>query len=94
MRGILIMTYRLTDRVQVRKESWGLLFYRQTQHKMCFVKSGDWLFPYHFDGTWIEKDIIGDVAKRTGTPAEIIERTLPKLTTHLTSSRMITHEVR
>jgi len=88
------MPYRLADNVQVRKESWGLLFYQQPRHKMCFVRSGDWLYPSHFDGRWTDKGIIDDISKRIGTPAEIIERSLPKLTTHLTSSRMITHEVR
>jgi len=88
------MTYRLADNVQVRKESWGLLFYQQARHKMCFVRSGDWLYPSHFDGRWTDEGIIDDISKRTGAPAEIIERSLPKLTTHLTSSRMITHEVR
>ena len=88
------MTYRLVDSVQVRKESWGLLFYHQTRHKMCFVRSGDWLYPSHFDGTWTDQSLINDIAERTDTPAEIIERSLPKLTKHLASSRMITHEVR
>jgi putative mycofactocin binding protein MftB len=94
LRGILAVTYRLADRVQVRKESWGLLFYQQTRHKMCFVRSGDWLYPEHFDGTWLEETIIDDIVSRTGTPAEIIERSLPKLTKRLASSRIINHEVR
>jgi len=88
------VTYRLADGFQVRKESWGLLFYRQTRHRMCFVRSGDWLYPHHFDGTWTEAGIIDDIAARTGTPAEIIELSLPKLTKRLTSGRMIANEVR
>ena len=88
------MTYRLADSVQVRKESWGLLFYHQARHRMCFVRSGDWLYPRHFDGTWTDKSIIDDIVERTGTPAEIIERSLPKLTKRLTSGRLITNEVR
>jgi hypothetical protein len=56
---------------------------------MYFVRSGDWLYPSHFDGTWTEQSIIDDIAERTGTPAEIIERSLPKLTKKLTSGRMI-----
>ena len=80
--------------MQIRKESWGLLFYQQVRHKMFFVRSGDWLYPQHFDGTWTEQSIIKDIVKRTGIPAEIVERSLPKLTKRLTSSRLITHEVR
>ena len=88
------MPCRLAPDVQVRKESWGLLFYVQTRHKVCFVRSGDWLFPAHFDGTWSFESIMNDIARRTGASAEIIGRSLPKLTSHLTSSRMILDEVR
>jgi hypothetical protein len=87
------MTYRLADSVQVRKESWGLLFYSQPQHKVCFVRSGDWLSPSHFDGTWTFASITKDISSRTARPREIIERNLHKLAKHLTSSRMITDEV-
>ena len=89
MRGLLAVTYCLADRVQVRKESWGLLFYHQVRHKMCFVKSGDWLFPEHFNGTWTEQSVIEDIASRTGIPKEEVERSLPKLTRQLISSRML-----
>ena len=89
MRGILEMTCRLAEGVQVRKESWGLLFYSQPQHKLCFVRSGDWLYPRHFDGTWTLERMVDDIADHTGTPAEIIERSMPKLAGRLTSNRMI-----
>jgi hypothetical protein len=88
------MSYRLAENVQVRKESWGLLFYQPARHKVCFVRSGDWLYPAHFDGTWTSEGIINDISQRSGVPAEIIERSLPKLASHLTSNRMISHEVR
>ena len=88
------MPCRLAPDVQVRQESWGLLFYLQTRHKVCFVRSGDWLYPAHFDGTWTFESIIDDIARRTGAPAEIIERSLPRLAKHLTSNRMIVDEVR
>jgi hypothetical protein len=88
------MPYHLAPGVQVRQESWGLLFYQQTRHKVCFVRSGDWLCPAHFDGTWTLESIREDIARRTGAPAENIARSLPKLTKHLTSSRMILDEVR
>jgi hypothetical protein len=85
---------RLADNVQVRQESWGLLFYRQTQHKLCFVKSADWLRPAHFDGTWTLKSIIDDIYRRTRVPAEIIERSLSGLTDNLTRNQVIIHEIR
>jgi putative mycofactocin binding protein MftB len=86
--------YRLAANVQVRKESWGLLFYQQARHKVCFVKSGDWLKPAHFDGTWTHESITHEISSRTGVPAGTIERSLPKLTGDLTSRGMITDEVR
>jgi hypothetical protein len=83
------MVCRLAEGVQLRKEKWGLLFYSQARHKLCFVRSGDWLYPRHFDGTWTFERIVDDIAGRTGTPAEIIESSMPKLAGQLTSSRMI-----
>ena len=87
------MTCRLADNVQVRKESWGLLFYAQNRHKVCFVRSGDWLYPEHFDGSWSFQAIAEDISGRTDTPAEIIERSLPRLTDRLLKNRVIVDEV-
>jgi hypothetical protein len=83
------MSCRLAENVQVRKEDWGLLFYSQTRHKLCFVRSGDWLYPEHFDGSWTFESMAGDIAERTGVPVEVIERSLPAMATQLTSKRMI-----
>jgi putative mycofactocin binding protein MftB len=88
------MTFRLSDGVRVRRESWGLLFYRAAAHKLCFVKSGDWLRPEHFDGGWSCESIADDITQRTGTPAEIIERSLSRLVDRLKKNRVISHEVR
>jgi hypothetical protein len=93
LRGILEMTYRLANKVQVRKESWGLLFYSQPRHKVSLVKSGDWLNPAHFDGTWTLESISEDISRRTDRSTEAIERNLCKLTNNLTAGRMITDEV-
>ena len=87
------MACRLADKVQVRKEDWGLLFYSQSRHKLCFVRSGDWLYPEHFDGSWSFENMVDDIAARTGTPAEIIERSIPKLAENLTANRMIVDEL-
>jgi hypothetical protein len=87
------VSYRLAGTVQVRKEGWGLLFYIPSRHKVCFVRSGDWLSPAHFDGTWTSDSIVTDIAGRTGTPPEIIERSLPSLTDHLIKNRVITDEI-
>jgi len=88
------MPFRLAGNVKVRKESWGLLFYQLAQHKVCFVKSGAWLRPAHFDGTWTFPDIIHDISRRTGIPLEIIERSLSGLAARLAGNGVITDEVR
>jgi putative mycofactocin binding protein MftB len=81
--------YRLADDVQVRKEAWGLLFYRQAEHKVYFIRSGEWLNPEHFDGTWTLENITKDIASRTGAPDDSIKTALPKLTERLTANRML-----
>lgn len=71
-----------------------MLFYQPSRHKVCFVKSGDWLQPAHFNGSWTLDSIVADIARRTGAPSEIIEHSLPKLTDRLIKNRVITYEVR
>jgi putative mycofactocin binding protein MftB len=88
------MSLRLADNVQVRKESWGLLFYRSAQHKLCFVRSADWLYPAHFEGAWTFEDIIQDISRRTGAPPETIERSLSGLIDRLARNQVIHHEIR
>ena len=83
------IAYRLAEDVQVRKESWGLLFYRQREHKVYFIRSGEWLMPEHFDGTWTLETLVEDINKRTGALVENIETALPKLTERLTANRML-----
>jgi putative mycofactocin binding protein MftB len=88
------MAFRLADGVQVRRESWGLLFYRPRPHKLCFVKSGDWLDPAHFDGSWTFAGVIDDVSRRTGAPMENIKRSLLRLADRLVKNRVILNEIR
>ena len=93
MRGILNMACRLVRNVQVRQESWGLLFYSPIRHKVCCVRSGDWLYPYYFDGTWTLDNLVSDIAKRLDTPAKMIEHPIQRLTNHLMDSEMIVNEL-
>jgi putative mycofactocin binding protein MftB len=87
------MASRLADGVRVRKESWGLLFYAPSRHRVLFVRSGEWLRPGHFDGHWSPAEIAADIAGRTGVPAEHVERTLPRLTARLAANGMIADEI-
>jgi len=84
------MPLRLAGNVQVRKESWGLLFYAQTQHRIFFVKSKNWLYPHYIDGTWTFERLVQDVAARTPT-ADNLEQALRKLTDNLLKNGMIVH---
>jgi hypothetical protein len=86
------MAFRLAENVQVRKESWGLLFYSPARHGVWFIKSGNWLYPQHFDGTWTFGDMVGDISERTETPAQPIEDTVSKLITQLVERRIIVNE--
>ena len=87
------MASRLADNVQVRKESWGLLFYSQPKHRVCFVKSGEWLYPHYFDGSWELDSLVEDIARRTGTPAEAIERFIQKPIKYLMDNGIIVNEL-
>jgi putative mycofactocin binding protein MftB len=84
---------RLAANVQVRQESWGLLFYASLQHKLRFVKSGDWLRPGDFDGTWDYHRLAAAIARRRDTPAEVVERSLKKLVQYLTRNGLIIDEL-
>ena len=65
---------RLAPRTQVRKESWGLLFYAQDRHKVSFVKSADYLLPEYFQTGRELEQILEDISLRTGKPAEKLAR--------------------
>ena len=88
------MACRLAEHVRVRKESWGLLFYSPPRHKVCFVRSGDWLSPDSFTGEWTVAGLAESIAGRTGTPAGAVERSLHKMTGQLIASRMVVDELR
>ncbi len=84
----------LAENVQVRKESWGLLFYSQPRHKVCFVRSGNWLEPGHFNGDWSLDGLAADIAGRTGKSAPAVEASLRRLAGHLLRKRMVIDELR
>jgi hypothetical protein len=87
------MPVSLAGGVSVRRESWGLLFYQPSRHKVCFVKSADWLRPEHFDGSWTFHDIVDDISRRAGSPREIVERSLSRLAAHLAGKQVISDAV-
>lgn len=88
------MACRLADNVRVRKESWGLLFYSPPRHKVCFVRSGDWLSPDNLAGEWTVTGLAESIDGRTGTPAGAVERSLQKMNGQLIASGMVVDELR
>ncbi len=77
----------------MRRESWGLLFYSQSHHRLAFVKSGRWLFPEHLTGSWKMESLVKDIARRTDMSAEHIEPILQKLMVNLSKNGMIVNEL-
>ncbi len=79
------MVLKLAAGVQVRKESWGLLFYSQDQHRLLFVRSGNWLLPHHLDGRWtvdgIAADISHSLSRPPGAVASVLQKTVNSLVT-------------
>ena len=57
---IMDIKYKLTKGSQVRKEDFGLLFYRMRGPRLYFISSGDLLWPDFFTGDitleqWLNK---------------------------------------
>jgi hypothetical protein len=88
------MSICLAVNVQVRQESWGLLFYRPAPHRVYFVKSGDWLKPTYFDGSRTLTAIVSEISQRTGISPEIVERSVSSLTDRLLKNQVIINEIR
>ena len=84
---------RLADAVQVRKETWGLLFYSQSRHKLCFVRSGNWLEPEHFNSDWSLDKLTTDITERTGKPIETVKNSLRRLAANLIKNGMVVDEL-
>ena len=82
----------LAGDVQVRKEDWGLLFYSSSRHKVRFVRSGNWLYPYHFDGSWTFSALVDDIAKRSHSSYHSITRNLLKVIDNLSTHGLLDKE--
>ena len=87
------MVCRLAKGVQVRKEKWGLLFYSQTSHKVCFIGSGDLFYPHYFDGTWTLVSLIADIANRVRIKPETVKNQVVNLTKQLEDRGMVVNEL-
>jgi len=67
--------YRLTDGVQVREETFGLLFYNYRGPRLYFVPSNDLIDVEFFNGRQSVGDLIASLCHRKGwTRAGVGER--------------------
>lgn len=87
------MGLRLSELVQVRQESWGLLFYSQTQHRLLFIKSGQWLNPDYFKGRWTVDGLVADVVSGHPASSGDISTSLRKLIDNLIKNGMLINEL-
>ena len=75
------MRYKLAAGVQVREESFGLLFYNYQGPRLYFVPSKDLIDVDFFNGRQSFSELIASICKRRGwTKAEVGERIIQILT--------------
>ncbi len=85
--------YRLADDIQVRKEKWGLLFYSQWHHRVCFIRSGNLLKPEQFEGRWIEESLTtGKVDIPQTVNKDSLDRVIGTLLRTLVSRGIVVYE--
>jgi len=83
----------LAKNVQVRKESWGLLFYSQDSHRLLFVKSGNWLAPENLKEGCDLDSLIDKAVQRIGCSSQVAIEVLTKLINNLSKNGMIVNEL-
>jgi putative mycofactocin binding protein MftB len=71
--------YRLCQGVQVRSESFGLLFYHYDGPKLYFVRSGDLVDEHFFAGQQSFGEIVDLLGETRGWPRETAQQQLAKL---------------
>jgi putative mycofactocin binding protein MftB len=83
--------YHLRDGVQVRSESFGLLFYHHAGPKLYFVPSRDLIDDSFFCGESTLGGLIGAVRDKRGWSEETAKRHVLSIL-HLLESRGLVHE--
>ena len=86
--------YRLADRVSVRKERFGLLFYSPIGPRLTFVHSGTWIQPELFKGNISLKKWLEDQSSFLSEQTLLeMERRLSKLLSRLVQKELIVETV-
>lgn len=81
--------YFLKDGVQVRRETFGLLFYDYRGPRLYFVPTRDLLEDDFFQGRLRVGDLVGRIRKQHGWPNRWIEDRLDQVLTMLESKDLI-----
>lgn len=82
-------TYVLADGVQVRRETFGLLFYNYRGPRLYFLPSKDLFDSDFFDGHQSAADLIRTISTRHGWPRQWIEDRIEQVLTLLESKGLI-----
>ena len=82
-------TYVLADGVQVRRETFGLLFYNYRGPRLFFLPSQDLFDRDFFDGRHPAADLIGAIWTRHDWPRKWIEDRVEQVLTLLESKGLI-----
>ena len=87
--GQLQSKYRLTPGVQVRDETFGLLFYNYRGPRLYFVPSKDIIAAEFFNGRQSVDDLIEAVSARKGRDRRKIASTITMILTQLEEKGLI-----
>jgi putative mycofactocin binding protein MftB len=82
-------TYVLADGVQVRRETFGLLFYKYRGPRLYFLPSQDLFDSDFFEGHQSAADLIGTICTRHDWPRKWIEDRVEQVLTLLESKGLI-----
>ena len=82
-------TYVLADGVQVRRETFGLLFYNYHGPRLYFLPSKDLFGSDFFNGQQSSADLIGTICTRHDWPRKWIEDRVEQILTLLESKGLI-----
>ncbi|CAB5110086.1 hypothetical protein D3OALGA1CA_4489 [Olavius algarvensis associated proteobacterium Delta 3] len=81
--------YTLKNGVQVRRETFGLLFYDYRGPRLYFVPTKDLIEDDFFQGRRSLAELVGDIQERQGWPTDWIEERLDQILTTLERKDLI-----
>ena len=85
----LFMSYRLADGVQVRAETFGLLFYNYRGPRLYFVPSQDLIDVDFFNGRQSVSGLISSICARKGWTKSQVEKKITQVLAKLEDKGLI-----